>query len=93
MLAMESCAGASMELPKYRSHKQVWALKIKEIGAPYADGSAWLTPEDGRYARFAVDGAYMSKHVPHVGGYYVQYEDGYRSFSPAKAFEDGYTAL
>lgn len=25
------------------------------------------------------------------GGYYVEYEDGYTSWSPAKAFEDGYT--
>ncbi len=27
-----------------------------------------------------------------VGGYYVVYEDGYKSFSPAGAFESGYTA-
>ena len=25
-----------------------------------------------------------------VGGYYVVYEDGYKSFSPAEAFESGY---
>jgi hypothetical protein len=28
-----------------------------------------------------------------VGGYYVVYEDGYDSFSPAAAFEAGYAAL
>lgn len=26
-----------------------------------------------------------------VGGYYVEYDDGYMSWSPARAFEDGYT--
>lgn len=26
-----------------------------------------------------------------TGGYYVRYEDGYESFSPAGAFESGYT--
>jgi hypothetical protein len=28
-----------------------------------------------------------------IGGYYVVYEDGYKSFSPASAFENGYTRL
>jgi hypothetical protein len=33
------------------------------------------------------------KHSPEAGGYYVQYKDGYTSFSPAEAFEEGYTRL
>lgn len=36
---------------------------------------------------------YVAKHKPEVGGYYVVYEDGYKSFSPAGAFESGYTPL
>ena len=35
----------------------------------------------------------MEKHKPHAGGYYVVYDDGYKSFSPAKAFEEGYRLL
>jgi hypothetical protein len=35
----------------------------------------------------------MTKHAPEVGGYYVVYADGYKSYSPAKAFEDGYTQV
>jgi len=27
------------------------------------------------------------------GDYYVVYEDGYKSISPAKAFEEGYTLI
>jgi hypothetical protein len=33
----------------------------------------------------------MHKHKPQVGGYFVQYRDGYKSFSPAAAFEEGYS--
>ena len=36
---------------------------------------------------------YVAKHKLEVGGYYVVYEDGYKSFSPASAFESGYTPL
>jgi hypothetical protein len=31
--------------------------------------------------------------MPLPGDYLVIYEDGYRSISPAKAFEDGYTRI
>lgn len=79
------------EMPRYRSHKTVWALKIKEI-AHKPDG-ATLTPEESDYAPFDVDEPYMQKHTPIVGGYYVVYADGYKSFSPARAFEDGYTRI
>lgn len=36
---------------------------------------------------------YMNKHQPQIGGYYVKYADGYESFSPAEAFESGYTKV
>ncbi|MCU1338860.1 MAG: hypothetical protein JWO19_4441 [Bryobacterales bacterium] len=52
-----------------------------------------ITPAERGFGPFFVDQAYMDKHKPDVGGYYVQYDDGYKSFSPAKAFEDGYTRL
>lgn len=37
--------------------------------------------------------AYVQKHAPKAGGYFVAYEDGYKSWSPAEAFESGYTRL
>jgi hypothetical protein len=33
---------------------------------------------------------YIRKHNPQPGGYFVVYDDGYQSFSPAEAFEEGY---
>ena len=90
---------AQKEMPRYKCFKEVWALKIKEIKRDgegenrETDGSASITPEEEGYAPFIVNHDYMFKHKPVVGGYYVVYKDGYKSFSPADAFEDGYTKL
>ena len=87
----------SVEMPKYKSHKEVWALKIKSIVRDgegenrESDGSAIITPEEEGYAPFRVEGDYLHKHKPQVGGYYVVYKDGYKSYSPAEAFEEGNT--
>jgi hypothetical protein len=86
-------------MPRYQSHKTVWALKIKAIHHQVrseneeTDGTATITPEDDGFAPFVVDREYMLKHKPQVGGYYVQYEDGYKSWSPAQPFEQGYTRV
>lgn len=121
-------SGAAAEMPRYQSHKQVWALKIKAItfankptikeleeilnredDRPVTvnpDGSisgadtsssreevvgAFIVPEEEGYAEFPVSREYVLKHNPKVGGYYVVYADGYKSWSPAQAFEEGYT--
>ena len=57
------------------------------------DGSATITPEEDGYAPFKVDCDYVRKHQPKAGGYFVVYKDGYKSWSPAEAFEDGYTKI
>lgn len=82
---------ASTEMPRYRCHKEVWALKIQALDEVGPDGACKLFPSDAGYASFVVDGAYVRKHNPQPGGYYVVYKDGYKSFSPAQAFEEGYT--
>ncbi len=77
--------GCSREMPRYECHKKVWALKIARVSG------CWIYPEDVGYAAFQVDDDYLNKHDPQAGGYYVVYKDGYKSYSPAKAFEEGYT--
>jgi hypothetical protein len=52
---------------------------------------AFITPEEEGFAAFPVSRRYFLKHNPKVGGYYVVYKDGYKSYSPADAFEEGYT--
>lgn len=94
---MDGNTYVSGEMPRYRCHKEVWALKIKEIGyhgdSVRGTTGGRITPEDAGYEPFEVDGEYMNRHHPEPGGYYVVYEDGYKSFSPAGAFESGYTRL
>ncbi len=86
------------EMPKYSCHKQVHALKIKDvvpnsIFGDESDGRMILVPEEKEFAPFVVSREYVKKHNPVAGGYYVVYEDGYKSFSPAQAFESGYTRI
>lgn len=82
----------SIELPKYLCHKKVWALKIASIRLDSL-GVYILKPEDPQYAEFPLTEEYVTKHKPVEGGYYVVYEDGYKSFSPADAFEGGYSLI
>jgi hypothetical protein len=85
---------ASMEMPRYQSHKKVWALKIKEVRlVPAGPDVHTIVPEDGRYAPITISDEYVNKHKPEAGGYYVVYDDGYKSFSPAKAFDEGYSLI
>lgn len=87
------------EMPKYVCHKEVWALKIAKVVRDgegedrESDGSATLYPENDRFAPFKIEHEYVHKHNPQAGGYYVVYKDGYKSFSPAEAFESGYTLI
>lgn len=94
----ESSSGGSSarQMPLYNCHKQVWALKINEVIDPTkpgeeTDGSRILVPVEEGFGPFRVDREYVRKHNPQAGGYYVVYKDGYRSFSPSQAFEEGYT--
>lgn len=86
------------QMPKYRCHKTVRALKIVAVQDPTkaeceTDGSRVLIFAEEGFPPRRVDCDYVRKHRPQPGGYYVQYEDGYQSFSPAEPFEAGYTKI
>lgn len=80
---------ASAVLDLYQSHKQVAAAKIVSILHRTND----ILLDLGDKGAISVTYDYFNKHKPFTGGYYVQYEDGYESFSPAEAFESGYDLL
>lgn len=80
------------ELPRYRCHKQVWALKIAAIEM-LQDGRAVIAPSEHDYDTFTTDGLFPFKGSEADLGYYIQYADGYISWSPTKAFKDGYTLI
>lgn len=75
------------QMQVYTCHKRVHASKITYISPTCIQ----LVLDDGSLVTVAED--FFAKHNPQVGGYLVIYADGYMSFSPAKAFEDGYVAI
>lgn len=76
-------------LPVYQSHKKVRAGEILFMAKDEASGVLYLHLD--RITNIVqVNIGYLSKHNPEVGGYYVLYEDGYESYSPASAFNSGY---
>lgn len=79
------------QLPRYRCHKEVSALKIADI-VPNPRGYE-LHFEDQRFAPHQVSEEWVGKHWPQPGWYFVVYEDGYQSCSPAQAFESGYALI
>lgn len=87
---------SAAEMPRYRCHKEVWALKIASVAPGRMDGNgpgSTLVFEDSHYLPLSIGEDWIAKHNPQDGGYLVAYRDGYLSFSPAAAFEEGYTKL
>lgn len=86
--------GAMRQLPLYQSRKKVWALKIAAIEI-MQDGRAKITPTDDGFAPFETGSPYNTLFNGDESdlGYYVQYSDGCVSWSPSRAFEEGYTLI
>ncbi len=103
---------SDQEIPRYRCHKEVRALKIVDRCYQYlgrdeiwTDSRLKVDPDApqrpvAEYGLSFVDHepiwvgvTWIARHNPQPGGYLVIYEDGYRSYSPAKAFEEGYTLI
>ena len=88
-----------MPLPKYQSHKVVGAARIIDI-QPKKKGGALLILDyfdskdpNGAPTRVKVSSKFVKKHEPRIGGYFVEYPDGYCSWSPKEAFESGYSRV
>lgn len=82
-------------LPQYKCHKVVGALKIKEIKAHDTrfSNTSTIVFEDQTFEPVMANNDFIKQFKLEAGGYLVQYVDGYVSFSPAKAFEEGYTLI
>lgn len=86
---------AQVEMPRYQCHKVVHALKIADLFVADSPGVSYtIVPADKGYGRFQTKPNYPYKGESTSDlGYYVLYEGGYESWSPTKAFEDGYTLI
>ncbi len=93
MIATTDLTNAPKELPLYVCHKQVRAALITSIEAGAGNEVVLHLDIDGTPLAVTKDQAWYAKHDPAPGGYFVQYTDGYTSYSPAKAFEEGYSRL
>lgn len=86
-----------MEIQQYQCTRKVYALKINLVmQLPYYlnEGDNWLiVPEDCAFDPISIDHEFYQRHRPQAGGYYVLHEDGFKSYSPAKVFEEGYTLI
>lgn len=80
------------EMPFYTCHKRVQAAEI--IGVIHLEGGGFqlaLHIGDGELRVIPEDSSMVARYTPVVGDFLVRYEDGYESFSPRKAFMEGYT--
>lgn len=84
---------SAVPLPLYQCHKKVRAAKISGITLLQSGSSLVRLTLDEIGGYVDVTSAYVAKHEPKVGGYFVAYDDGYVSYSPAKAFEEGYARV
>lgn len=80
------------ELPRYKSHKVVQALQIAAIEV-HEDKSATIAPSEEGFSPFKTQPGWAERFNGSEDdkGYYVVYQDGFASWSPCKAFEDGYS--
>ncbi len=83
---------APADWPRFRSHKNVRAVKIISTGSGAGAGLIRAALESGQSVVLDTTLNPQFRDVE-SGGYLVAYADGYMSYSPAKAFEDGYSRL
>jgi|ERR1041385_738619 hypothetical protein len=78
-------------MPRYVSHKRVWGLEIAEVGLrDFPSGDRRLSFRDNGFDPIVAPGEMFARYVPVPGDFYVVYADGYKSFSPRRAFLEGY---
>jgi len=87
-------------IPRYQSHKVVGALKIGAvIEVEIDEGIVTFEPEDKSLGieRVMTRPGWLDRFEGDIGaddlGYWVQYEDGFSSWSPTDAFESGYSRI
>jgi len=91
--------GTGAVLPRYKCHKEVFALKITEITLPPMtnddpqENPAGLLKVEGGFAPIVPPVGFFARGGPAPGDYWIRYDDGYESWSPAKAFESGYERI
>lgn len=85
-------------MKRWQCHKVVSAARILSITRTREDGARLLLLatehlEPGSHDLVEVTPEWIDQRSAYAGGYYIVYDDGYTSYSPAPPFEAGYTPL
>jgi hypothetical protein len=81
-------------LPRYKCHKIVRAAQITTIVNLGVEFGMGCIDSSGNPAYdIYVSHAWIDRHKPQIGGWVVQYDDAYLSYSPDDAFRSGYTRI
>ena len=80
-------------LPQWRCHKVVRAAKIASTQEMDDRWYIELVDIPGLEGMLSVDPTVFARGVPEQGDYLVVCDDSCISWSPAKAFEEGYTRI
>ena len=80
-----------VRLPRWKCHKSVYADKIVEVSdEAFVTGvGAYISLVDNDLGNRVRAG----EKKPQVGDYYVVYDNGYASWSPAQPFEESYSRI
>lgn len=76
-------------MPIYASHKRVRALEICDVDL----ATCTIHFSDPAFTPRQLESTVFARYIPEAGDFFVVYDDGYESFSPRKAFLDGYTRV
>lgn len=88
---------SSDDWPKYESHKVVQAAKIVGVERKGGVIVIWVRPAGQEFDSHGID--QFIPTVPgmadkaEVGGWAMLYPDGFKSISPEKQFDEGYTRI
>lgn len=83
------------QMPSYTCNKVVSALKIWAIAVKREEGSVIIHPMEEGFFPFTPPESWLERYKGSRDdlGYFIAYEDGYTSWSPTKAFEEGYKLI
>ena len=82
-------------MKKYVSHKVVEAAKILSVDHVDDANPHYELVLEGEEVSVLVPENFYARGGPHIAdlGWLVVYGDGYKSWTPSKPFEDGYTLM
>lgn len=88
-----SQAEVQMQMPRYLGRKVVHALKIEGIEHTRDHDESVKLHVERPFNPIQITKAWFMSHTPEPNGYFVQYADGYTSYSPPGAFDAGYVRI